>query len=86
MNKITGQELKTNYLITKNKLNNLEYKINKKFELIVEDYRKYISNEHKDFLENTSIYDLEIPIKLEIIIQTESNYIQQTSNQLDLFK
>ena len=86
MTKITGQKLKDDFNGTATKLANLENKINKKFELIVEEYRNHMSKHHIDYLIYTSIQEMDIEQKLGIIIQTEANYVEATGNQLDIFK
>ena len=85
MTKITGQELKKDLQDTELKLSNLKNKINKKFDLILNEYRRYIPVTYKTFLESTSIYDLEINTKLDVIIATEAEYVKRTSNQCSLF-
>lgn len=86
MDKISGQELKNSKLSTETKLNNIYKKIQKKFDLIIDDFRKYITDEDKKYIENNSIHSLSIDDKLKIIINTENNYINLTSNQLEIFK
>ena len=86
MTKITGQKLKDDFNWTTTKLANLENKINKKFELIVEDYWQYISEDHVLMLNTLSISDMNNDRMLDVIIQTEANYVEATGNQLDIFK
>lgn len=84
MDKITGQELKKSLEMTLLKEKSLMVKIDKKFELIITDYPQYLSDDHKRYLEFTSLYTLPVERKLEVIIQTEANYVKETGNQLDI--
>ena len=86
MEKITGQELKKELENTEIKLSNLNNKINKKFQLIIEEYSKFIPALYLNYLDKNSIYDLDSKAKLDIIIQTEDNYVKQTGNQISLFE
>ena len=86
MEKITGQELKKELENTEIKLSNLNNKINKKFQLIIEEYFKFIPASYMNYLDKNSIYDLDSKAKLDIIIQTEDNYVKQTGNQISLFE
>jgi len=86
MDKISGQQLKKELELTETKLANLTNKIDRKFELIVNDFRLYLSDDHRDFLiKYVSINTLPTYNKLEIIIQTEANYVEATGNQLNMF-
>lgn len=85
MTKISGQELKKDLEATKIKLSNLNNKINRKFDLILNEYSSYIPVNYKTFLENSSVYDLETHTKLDVIIATEDNYVKQNSDQCSLF-
>ncbi len=85
MTKITGQQLKKDLQATKTKLNNLENKIDKKFDLILDQYRYYLSDSHKQLLIVKSMEDFNIERKLSIIIQTEANYILSTGKQIEIF-
>lgn len=69
MNKINGKKLKTELNFINKKISNIHYNINKKFNLILQ-HPKYISDEYKIFIENNSIYDMDINTKLKIIIDT----------------
>ena len=84
MDKITGQELKKSLEMTLLKEKSLMTKIDKKFELVITDYPQYLSDDHKRYLEFTSLYTLQVERKLEVIIQTEANYVKETGNQLDI--
>ena len=64
---------------------NLTNKIDKKFELIITDYQQYLSEDHKRYLTFTSLYTLEVGRKLEVIIQTEANYIKANGDQVEMF-
>ena len=86
MEKITGQELKKELENAEIKLSNLNNKINKKFQLIIEEYSKFIPALYLNYLDKNSIYDLDSKAKLDIIIQTEDNYVKQTGNQISLFE
>lgn len=85
MKKYTGQILRRDLDLTQIKLNNIIYKIDKKFDLVINDYSKYISDDHKSYIKNSSIYDLNISKKLDIIIQAEDNYIKLNGKQIDIF-
>lgn len=85
MTKITGQELKKNYLDTRTKLSNFEAKIEKKFQLILDDYREYLTDEDSNYLLKIAISDISINFKLGIIIRTEDVYIKSTGKQFELF-
>ncbi len=64
---------------------NLTSKIDKKFELIITNYQQYLSEDHKRYLEFTSLYTLEVSRKLEVIIQTEANYVKANGDQAEMF-
>ena len=83
--KISGQQLKKDLEATKTKLVNLESKIERKFDLILDNYREYLSENHKQLLVVKSIEDFTIERKLAIIIQTEANYIKVNGNQVEMF-
>lgn len=85
ISKISGQQLKKDLEATKTKLVNLESKIERKFDLILDNYRKYLSENHKQLLVVKSIEDFTIERKLSIIIQTEANYIKVNGNQVEMF-
>ena len=85
MDKVSGQQMKKTLLSTRTKLANLENKIEKKFDLILDNYREYISDSHKQLLMVKSISDMNVDRKLAIIIQAEANYVEATGNQLDIF-
>lgn len=85
MTKISGQQLKKDLESTRTKLTNLESKVNKKFELILDHYRDYLSDSHRQLLRVKSMSDISLDRKLGIIIQTESNYVEANGNQLNLF-
>ena len=86
MEKVDGQDLKNQRERCHTRLNNLESKIIKRFDLIVTKYSQYLSDEHKAYLSNVSLSDVDLDRKLEIIIQAEANYVETTSNQVELFK
>lgn len=79
--KAYGQDLKAAHKRAINVVNNLEHKINKRYELIVNNYSQYISQDHKRIMST----DMTLDQKLNIIINAEDNYIKQNTNQLDLF-
>lgn len=85
MGKQYGSDLKKKYLRLTTDLNNTKSKIEKRFDLVVDSFSKYMSDEHMEYLRATSISDLDIDRKLEIIIQTEANYAKITSNQMEFF-
>jgi len=85
MSKITGQQLKKDLKATETKLDNLEHKIEKRFDLVLSDYRTYISEDHKTLLLHMSISDISMDMKLAIVIQAEANYIKATGNQVEMF-
>ena len=85
MKKQYGSDLKKDLQSAKIKLNSLEIKINKRFNLILDDYRDYLSDSHRQILIVKSIEDFNVERKLAIIIQTEANYVEATGNQLDIF-
>lgn len=85
ISKISGQQLKKDLETTLLKEKNLTNKIDKKFELIITDYQQYLSEDHKRYLTFTSLYTLEVSRKLEVIIQTEANYIKVNGNQVEMF-
>lgn len=64
---------------------NLTSKIDKKFELIITSYQQYLSEDHKRYLEFTSLYTLPVERKLEVIIQTEANYVKANGDQVEMF-
>jgi hypothetical protein len=83
--KISGQELKKDLEVTLLKEKNLMNKIDKKFELIITNYQQYLSEDHKRYLTFTSLYTLEVSRKLEVIIQTEANYVKVNGDQVEMF-
>jgi hypothetical protein len=83
--KISGQELKKDLEVTLLKEKNLTNKIDKKFELIITNYQEYLSEDHKRYLTFTSLYTLEVGRKLEVIIQTEANYVKVNGKQKEMF-
>jgi hypothetical protein len=83
--KISGQELKKDLEVTLLKEKNLTNKIDKKFELIITNYQQYLSEDHKRYLSFTSLYTLEVGRKLEVIIQTEANYVKVNGKQKEMF-
>jgi hypothetical protein len=83
--KMSGQELKKDLENTLLKEKHLMNKINKKFDLIISDHQKYLSDDHKRYLVFTSVYTLPVERKLEVIIQTEANYIKINGNQTEMF-
>ena len=80
-NKAYGQDLKTAHKRAINVVNNIEHKINKRYELIVNNYSQYISEDYKRIMST----DMTLDQKLNIIINAEDNYIKQNTNQLDFF-
>lgn len=85
MKKQYAQDLnkKRDKLITD--LENTEETIKKRFNMILSDYSSYMSDDHKMFCINSSVHDLPINRMLEIMIQTEANYVKTNGNQLDIF-
>lgn len=83
--KISGQQLKSKLKATLIKEKNLMNKIDKKFELIITSYQQYLSEDHRRYLEFTSLYSLPVERKLEVIIQTEANYVKVNGNQVEMF-
>ena len=83
--KISGQQMKKDLETTLLKEKNLMNKIDKKFELIITSYQQYLSEDHKRYLTFTSLYTLEVGRKLEVIIQTEANYIKINGDQVEMF-
>ena len=78
-----GQNLKKRRSETINQLNNIDDKIDKRFLLIKTKYSNYITNENLELIKNDN---LSKELKLKIIINTEKNYIEQNTKQLDFFK
>lgn len=85
MDKLTGQELKSYLQSVQLKERNIIDKINKRFDFTLNQNSKYIPDNYKTLLSKSSIYDLDIKTKLDIIIATEDNYYKQTTNQISLF-
>lgn len=83
--KISGQEMKKQLTATKTKLDNLEHKIEKKFNLILDDFRQYLLEEDKMTLVKMSSSDLSLEYKLGVIIRTEANYVKINGNQVEIF-
>ena len=83
--KLSGQEMKKELEATLLKEKNLTSKIDKKFELIITSYQQYLSEDHKRYLEFTSLYTLPVERKLEVIIQTEANYVKANGDQVEMF-
>lgn len=78
-----GQNLKKRRSETIKQLNNIDNKIDKRFLLINTKYSNYITNENLELIKNDN---LSKELKLKIIINTEKNYIEQNTKQLDFFK
>jgi len=85
MSKITGQKLSKDLKATKIKLDNLEAKIEKKFQLILDNYREYLTDEDTNYLHKIAVSDMSINFKLGIIIRTEDAYVKATGNQAEMF-
>ena len=85
MEKFTGQKLKKDLEATNTKLDNLEHKIEKKFNLILDDYREYLTDEDTNYLLKIAVSDMSINFKLGIIIRTEDAYVKATGNQKEMF-
>ena len=86
MSKVYGQDLKKKLEKQQQELRNTKSKINKRFDLILDDYRKYITEGDKEFINNNSIVDLTLELKCDIIMRTEAEYVSKTSNQLNAFE
>lgn len=80
-----GQDLKKSLDNTRNKLANLHNKIMKRFDMVVNDHSKYLSEEEKNYIQRVGVSDLTIDKKLEIMINVEARYVEDTSNQGELF-
>jgi predicted ATPase with chaperone activity len=80
-----GQDLKSDYNVAERKLNNISNNIMKRFDLIISDYREYISEEQKRYLMICGSSDFTLQEKLKFIIEVEDRYIKENGNQLDLF-
>ena len=80
-----GQNLKEkrNKLITQ--LSNLNRKIQKRFDLIMDDYSDYVSEKSKSYYKKRGYILCEAEM-LDIIIEAEKKYVEQHSKQLDFFK
>lgn len=81
-----GQDLKKKHQNYTIKLNNVTNQIHKRFELIIDNYQKFISEDDKKLIMMMGASSLSIETKIEIIINTEDNYIKKSGNQLDLFE
>jgi hypothetical protein len=79
--KLYGQDLKKQFIKANDHLVNLNIKIDKRFDMIVNDFPQYIDEAHKKIMST----GLDKNQKLEIIIKAEDNYIKETSNQTNLF-
>lgn len=77
-----GTDLKRNYKTAQTKLKNAESAIEKRFELIVNEYIQYLTDDDKKLLLHNSIHDLSLDQKVSIIINTEDKYNQVNSKQL----
>ena len=82
MSKQYGSDLKKKYLKLTTDLANTNAVIKKRFFMIVANYDKYMSEDHKVFCIHTTLHTLPLDRMLEIIIKTEANYVEQTSKQL----
>ena len=80
-----GQNIKKkrNKIITE--LSNIDRKIEKRFDLIINNYSFYVSEKNKLYYKERG-YILSIPEMLDIIIEAEKKYVEQHSKQLDFFK
>lgn len=80
-----GQNIKKkrNKIITE--LSNIDRKIQKKFDLIMDDYSDYVSEKNKLYYKERG-YILSEAEMLNIIIEAEKKYVEQHSKQLDFFK
>lgn len=81
-----GQDLKRDYERTEQKLNNLTDKINKRFQMIINDYQKYITESDKKVIMMNGANSLSIDSKCKIIMNTEENYVKENGTQLNLFE
>lgn len=80
-----GQDLKKTHKQATTKLINVEAKIEKRFRLILESYSKYISDIEKNYIKQVGVSDLTIEKKLDIVINAERRYTDDTSSQLEMF-
>ena len=80
-----GQDLKSDLIKTETKLKNIQINIQKRFDLIISDYREYITEEQKRYLISFGSSDLTLEKKLDFIIEVEDKYIKENGNQIDLF-
>lgn len=85
MEKKTGQQMKKDLESYILKQKNLINKIDKKFDLILTDFAQYLTEDHKAYLQHVSIYDLPVERKLEVIMDTEANYVKVNGNQVEMF-
>lgn len=81
-----GQDLKKDFFKTQKKLENLTDKIEKRFELIICDYQKFITESDKKRIMLMGASHLSIEAKMDIIINTEDNYVKESGTQLNLFE
>lgn len=84
MKKEYAQDLKDKRTKLMTGLDNVNSTIRKRFMLIVSKYSTFMSEDHREFCINSSLHDLDLDTVLDIMIQTEANYVEQTSNQLEL--
>ena len=80
-----GQDLKRKLVSTRNKLANLHSKIIKRFDMIVSDHVRLLTDEEKNYIQRVGVNDLTIDKKLEIMIAVEDRYKKEHSNQANLF-
>jgi hypothetical protein len=79
-----GQDLKEKLNEAELSISNVQNKIEKRFRLIVDVYHQYLSEEQMNYIQSVGMSDLTAEKKLEIMIEVESKYENETE-QLGLF-
>jgi 5-methylcytosine-specific restriction endonuclease McrBC GTP-binding regulatory subunit McrB len=83
MDKRSGQEFLKDYNSAKQKLTNVETKINKRYIEIRENYRRYLTKETLGIL--AAHPNLSTKDKCAVIMEAEAEYHRRNSNQGELF-
>ena len=83
--KVYGTNLKSSLEKNRREYQNLENKIEKRYNLVIDKYSKYFTNEVKNLISHLGRRDMTIDKKIDIIIRVEEEYVRMNSNQLNMF-
>ena len=81
-----GKDLQKRYLDAQKNLTSAEIAIKKKFNLILDQFREHLTDQDKDWLiKNGKLSNITYEKMLEVIINTEANYVSKKGTQTELF-